>query len=366
MNVIDDAVNILFNASQEVMTIAAQAGVDAAALLNALPAAGQLITGNKVPVIHKKYRGTCSVLFHINQTKSGKFWPLLRFHTFKHGGIETEFNGLTWLQQQSESTAQVALPSKKISPVVVRRQTLEQRKQCDLDDDIKRADRFNLQLAQYQSADLLTPSHHWIKGRLLGYATPLLLKRITMHVQGDEFLLPLSHHEHGHTGFHKIISHQVAGDKKFHFVKQKGLFKGSYITISASAGFPFLPIALCEGVATGLTLALVWPGEIRIALSSSNMGDVRKSINQDVIIFNDEDIWKENSANAGRKTAHKIKRPQDIVCSPAFSCASYEHKPTDFNDLLVIDGFAALNKQISKLLSVCMKNPKATVTRIFS
>ena len=123
INVVNDAVEILFDANQEVITLSAQTGVDAAALLNALPAAGQLITGNKVPVMHKKYRGTCSVLFHINQTKSGQYWPLLRFHTFKHGGIETAFNGLTWLQQQSESTDKVALPSEKTTPVVVRLQT---------------------------------------------------------------------------------------------------------------------------------------------------------------------------------------------------------------------------------------------------
>lgn len=362
----NDALNILFDASNDVIALASDVGIDGRALLGALPADGSILTGRAVPVLHKKYRGTCRVIFHINKTKGGDFWPLLKFHSFKHGGVTSEFNGLIWVNKNQHliknNYVQQPIPLKKstLRTGIVNCQSNEQAKQQQIKDDKVRLDRFNMLCQQFNNGDAIKFDHPWLKQRLSHYATHILAQRLNLRSFGNEMLLPLHNDDLGHIGFQKIIVRK-GSDKKLIFIKKQGLLNGSYIKISANSAFPSLPVALCEGVATGLSVALVWPGEIRIALSANNIPKVRSSIKGNVIIFNDEDVWKPGIDNVGLNSAYKAKRINDIICSPVFSCQSYDQKPTDFNDLLMIDGFNSLSKQIGHVLAYCLEHAKAPV-----
>ena len=96
-----DAETILRHCADSFTAAAKAAGIDGEALLARMPPAGQLVTGRQVPVVSPAYRNTCSILFYLNWTRSGGSWPYVRFHTFKHGGITTEFNGLRCWQASS-------------------------------------------------------------------------------------------------------------------------------------------------------------------------------------------------------------------------------------------------------------------------
>ncbi|MFT5815091.1 MAG: putative DNA primase/helicase [Psychroserpens sp.] len=343
-----DALSIIASASNTIIALAKEVGIDASTLLQLLPASNALLKGSCVPVIHKKYRGACSVLLHINQTERGEYWPFLRFSTFKHGGLTAEFNGLTWLKEQN-SFKQTSVDNsasqyeKKAKPFI--NSTIS----TDKVEEEKRLSRFiNLQ-ENYRIAKPLTIQDAWLKQRLMSYASPTLLARINVKRTANALLFPLYHDQYEHTGFHKIINMKNE-DKKFHFAKKTGVFTGSYIKVSASSEFAHLPIALCEGVVTGLSLGLVWPGEIRIALSANNLLPVRKSIKQSVVIFCDEDVWKQKVGNVGRQAAMKAKQGDDLVQGPRFHFTSLGKKPTDFNDLLCLEGLSAMNNQIGDVL----------------
>ncbi|PKI12721.1 hypothetical protein [Colwellia sp. 12G3] len=354
-----DALTILARASSDVIAIAKEVGVDASALLLSLPASGVLLKGINVPVIHKKYRGTCSVMFYINQSTQGEYWPFLRFSTFKHGGLSCVFNGSTWLKERQvlNINTAVKLPRLCANKLDVFSENMINNNAAQIFnssptnalEDEKRLSRFiNLQ-AQYRNAISLTLRDMWLESRLNSHATTLLLDRINVKRTANALLFPLYHDEHQHTGFHKIIN-QEKGDKKFHFAKKQGVFSGSYINIKANDEFSQLPIVLCEGVVTGMSLALVWPGEIRIALSANNLLPVRKNITKAVVIFCDEDVWKNKVGNVGRIAAMKAKNEDDIVRGPLFHFTSLGHKPTDFNDLLCLEGLSVLHKQVGDVL----------------
>ena len=359
-----DALSILASASNTIIALAKEVGIDASTLLQLLPASSALLKGSCVPVIHKKYRGACSVLLHINQTERGEYWPFLRFSTFKHGGLTAEFNGLMWLKEQNsfkktrvnssasqhEKKANGSFETMTKQLVVTKAKPfISSTISTDKVEEEKRLSRFiNLQ-ENYRIAKPLTIQDAWLKQRLMSYASPTLLARIDVKRTANALLFPLYHDQHQHTGFHKIINMENE-DKKFHFAKKTGVFTGSYIKVTASSEFAHLPIALCEGVVTGLSLGLVWPGEIRIALSANNLLPVRKSIKQSVVIFCDEDVWKQKVGNVGRQAAMKAKQVDDLVQGPRFHFTSLGKKPTDFNDLLCLEGLSAMNNQIGDVL----------------
>src|SRR5690554_3110379 len=93
---------IMAHARSDIQELAASVGIDGNALLDQLPEPGCLLKGNQVPVISRRDKGVCSVLFHLNQTRHGSTWPLLWFHTFRHGEMTCTFNGLRWWLNQSK------------------------------------------------------------------------------------------------------------------------------------------------------------------------------------------------------------------------------------------------------------------------
>jgi hypothetical protein len=319
-----------------------------------LPAHGQLLKGMSVPVVHKKYKGTCSVLFYSNKTENGLCWPFFRFASFKHGGIERSFNGLEWLNKHKrisipKSYTSIGLKVNKLETTGnLPNNTVTTSFDETTENNIKLA-RHNELTDSFNQGQSLLISDHWLVKRLAGYCTKALLQRIVVKRHKHNLLFPLSHCKHGTTGFHKIVN-KKQGDKKFHFSKKNGTFKGSYICIKGKNNFEHLPIALCEGVATGLSIALVWPGEVRIALSANNLVSVRQGFSKQAVFFYDEDLWKPRVGNVGLTSALSAMQEKDMKIPPKFNPQCIDEEPTDFNDLLVLQGIEELSKQIGKVL----------------
>jgi putative DNA primase/helicase len=321
--------------SIEFIQLALEVGIDGAALLKQLPPAGHLLTGFRVPVVHPKYRYACSVIMHLNQTKQGQYWPLVRFHSFKNGGETRVFNGLQISRQHTPIHAKVD------ETCVVKCGTA----QPQIDDSWRMKNFLKLSKLYFTSQDL-TENSPWLCKRLCGHATPALIKRIFVR-QIDEanLLAPLSHPLHGLVGYHKI-SIEADGDKKRHHIHAAGLLKGSYIEILPQKGITHNTPALCEGLATGLTIALAWSGPVYIALSANNLMAVRNNLTGPVTIFCDNDLWKPEVGNVGKTAARRALVSGDSLNIPQFRQKNSPYRPTDFNDLLMLEGIRALLRQV--------------------
>jgi putative DNA primase/helicase len=329
------AFEILQRYATEFIQLAEEVGIDGAELLKQLPAPGHLLTGYRVPVIHPKYRYACSVILHINQSKRGRYWPLVKFHSFKHGGDSRVFNGLQMLRQMPPLTTP-AKPSKSVAFSIDKSQ---------VEDRWRMGNFLKLSKLYFQSP----PSDidcKWIKERLCGQASAELIARSCLHrVDTHTFLAPLSHPLEGVVGYHQI-SLKSGSDEKRHYIHSSGLLTRSYIKIQPHKEIQYTTPALCEGLATGLSIALVWSGPVYIALTANNLAAVRNDIVGPVAIFCDNDVWKPKIGNVGKIAATRALKSGDVLFCPEFTAASCEYHPTDFNDLLMLEGIDALTQQI--------------------
>lgn len=332
--------DVLSAAYDDIVAMASEVGIDGHQLLQALPAPGYLITGRQVPVLHERYRHNCHVLFHINQTQRGMRWPLLRFHTFKDGGNVRTFNGFHWLKQNNR----VPAASRTIS-IRPNAQLVEERKQRDY----HRTRRHSQLRHRYSYSKPLDVIHPWLVKRLCGHATPELIARTSIRLDGQHLLAPLVHDSHTDTGFHSVKLSGTTNTKR-HYIRRAGLLKGSYVVIKQAQrthGQSATPILICEGLATGLSLALVCQTEIRIALYAYNIALLREKIQSPVTICCDNDQWKPHAGNVGLHKAREALKKGDTLLCPEFSAQSLIHQPTDFNDLLVHEGISQLHQQLN-------------------
>ncbi len=333
------AYDILSQAQNDIIQLAAEVGIDGSRLLHSMPPIGRLTSGNKVPVIAKRFKSSCSVIFHINKTSSGNEWPLLRLSTFKDGGATRIFNGLRWFNNNKNGHN----PPQR--PITIGQQNAELTQQQE---EEKRLQRHTTLEQLYHHACDISHNHPWLKYRLNGYCTQKIINRTNIKIiNSNELLIPIKSCKNQVIGFQKIIINSD-GDKKLFLTRKSGLLNGSSIRISASPGFDHSLPALCEGVSTALTIALIWPGKIYIALTADNIKNVRNTIDEPVAIFSDSDIWKDNAGNVGRKAALCALKPNDQLFSPCFDFAQSINKPTDFNDMLRLQGLATLQQRIAQ------------------
>lgn len=349
---------LLAMAWQDVVACAADAGVDAEALRGCLPAPGCLLKGGEVPVTDKAYRHSCSVLLHINRLPGGDEWPFIRFATFKHGGVVRDFNGLRWWRGQLAGGC--ATPGG--SPVVMRdpADVASQRRR----EEAERLYRFRRWNDHWKRALPMAARHPWLIRRLVGHADEALLTRVDLRVKsnfrGGTVMAPLQHAVNGPVGYqllHLDSRDAFRRDIKRLSLPHEGASVGSFVTIRAqgsrAAASP-LPIAICEGLITGLSLAVVWPGEIRVALNAGNLASVRQGLPGAVVFMHDQDVWKPRVGNVGRDRALAAMHSGDRLCGPAFAASSLEHCPTDFNDLLCLEGKEVLRRQVAATFSSIM------------
>lgn len=328
---------ILNDHYDEFCYLAQEVGIDGAALYQRLPASGQLLMGNAVPVITPSYRGKCSVLFYINYDSQGGSWPYIRFMSFKHGGVQRVFNG---------SRLNKARPFVPVDDQCLTKRPAAQIKPQFQVNDNWRKQQFWASSQQYYSAKEINDIP-WLNQRLQRKCNPILLRRAGLRMtQHGELLAPISHPNQGLVGYHKITPQR--DNQKRHAIYRAGLLKGAAIVINPNPLTPSSAIGLCEGLITGLSLALVWPGSIYVALTAGNLAAVRGSLSDKsaVTIFADNDCWKPQVGNTGVSKAYAAAQPSDKICVPQFSQMSQLTQPTDFNDLLVAEGIAELRRQV--------------------
>lgn len=124
--------------------------------------------------------------------------------------------------------------------------------------------------------------------------------------------------------------------------------QGNYFTIPGDQQ----RIYICEGYATGATIHKATGGTVIVSFDAGNLYPVTNHIKakyptSSITICADNDQWKPGKANTGIEKAKKAGEAFGVkVIWPTFS--STESKPTDFNDLELLEGIDAVKGQIGK------------------
>ncbi len=127
------------------------------------------------------------------------------------------------------------------------------------------------------------------------------------------------------------------GAKRF---KSAGKVKGNFHLIGEIDSDEIL---VCEGYATGASLHQATGLPVLVCFNAGNMPEVcRKFSDNQLTVCADDDRFKDE--NAGRKYAALC--PASRVIFPQFN--SLDTKPTDFNDLHVLEGLSSVKEQIIK------------------
>lgn len=108
-------------------------------------------------------------------------------------------------------------------------------------------------------------------------------------------------------------------------------------------------ILICEGVATGASLFLASNCHTVVAFNSGNLPKVTKIIAQsypdaNILVCGDNDQYKDKNAGleASKKSISELQQAHFIL--PDFKDTSSQ--PTDFNDLMVLEGMDNVTKQV--------------------
>lgn len=131
------------------------------------------------------------------------------------------------------------------------------------------------------------------------------------------------------------------GTKKFGWA---GKIKGCFFLTNEPVGSAYI----CEGFATGASVHMATGRAVICAFNCGNITEVarvckKKWSNVKFIILGDEDKW--NERNVGREHAEKAA----VVCMGSVVFPKFQDessKPTDFNDLHVLEGLAAVKQQV--------------------
>lgn len=114
------------------------------------------------------------------------------------------------------------------------------------------------------------------------------------------------------------------------------------------------PIIFAEGYATGATVHEATGLPVVICFDAGNLEPVIKAFRQNYhctkfVIAGDNDTY--SNKNTGKlKAEEAAKKYRCTVVLPEFSESSLQHKPTDFNDLMIHEGIEVVKAQVSKAL----------------
>lgn len=124
-----------------------------------------------------------------------------------------------------------------------------------------------------------------------------------------------------------------------------GQIKGCYYVIGDLQG----KIQICESISTGLSINEATKCAVVIAFSANNLLTVAKLIkskypDKEIIICADNDQWR--IPNTGIiKATEAAKAVRGKVATPRFE--NKEGKPTDFNDLMKLEGLEEVSRQLT-------------------
>lgn len=158
----------------------------------------------------------------------------------------------------------------------------------------------------------------------------------------SELILPL---RDASGNLHSAQRIDEAGEKRFLF---GGRVDGCFYTLIWKATGP---IVICEGFATGASIAEATGFSTVAAMNCGNLRPVYESLralhpSRFIILAADDDRW--TSGNPGRTKAKEIvdsaNDPLLGTCHPVFSDSS--SKPTDFNDLANLEGLDRVSARL--------------------
>lgn len=172
----------------------------------------------------------------------------------------------------------------------------------------------------------------------------------------DVLIIPMRSNGGTLWGLQQITDHSYKGNNKYFLTGQR--IEGCYHLIPEDADLNGPdPIYICEGFSTGVAIHLATQGTVAIALTANNVLSVAKAIRADhadkpMIICGDDDQWNRrpdgSPYNIGKeKSEEAAKAVMGKLIFPKFR--SDEGKPTDFNDLYVIEGLEVVKKQILEI-----------------
>ncbi len=133
-----------------------------------------------------------------------------------------------------------------------------------------------------------------------------------------------------------------------------GQKRGAFHMIGAYPSGHAPTIIVCEGYATGASIHMATGYPVAVAMDSGNLKPVATSLRNKfgmaiIIIAADDDQWKRNKTNAGIVEAKQAAfTAQAMVAIPQFEDVS--SAPSDFNDLHVAQGIAAVRSQIDSAI----------------
>lgn len=169
----------------------------------------------------------------------------------------------------------------------------------------------------------------------------LLKKKIQPHgalKSGDNILIPIQDIKNN------IISYQTispTGEKRY---LSKGQKKGGFYQIGALTH----SLYICEGFATGATIHEITGSCVFVAFDRTGLAPVaaalRSVYSNPITVCSDNDQWTQNNPGLtdARMVASSISNC--IVAYPTFK--DTRTKPTDFNDLYILEGPEAVREQL--------------------
>lgn len=339
---LDNWRSLLMAADEQIENIAKQAGIDWSRLRLRMPAAGELLKGRHIPVYAQDDQWRCAFVWHLQSHRDGSQWPCLVFMSFRQGGIQQIFHGYRWARESHERCAPLQYTRTPVRQLNDNSHTENEARW--------RLQRFNTHQRLWHNAPAATFEHPLLQARLGQCSNESLLSRLNVRSVGthpmQSLMVRLSHYEHGHCGYQLLHApgQTTSARRQELVIRQAGMKRGAFVVLHASPGHLHWPVGLCEGVFTALSVALAWPGPIAIALDAGNLSNVRRLIGRTCVLFADNDRW--GNHNTGLQRANQAIMKGDRLCIPAFSQASLSTKPTDFNDLLRLEGPDALHQQI--------------------
>lgn len=152
----------------------------------------------------------------------------------------------------------------------------------------------------------------------------------------------------------KIWSYQTIDDNGFKSLAKGGKKSGNYALIGNDD--KATSTIICEGYATGLSIALATRQPVVVAMDAGNLLSVAKKMKakypeRPILICGDDDRYGQR--NQGREKALLASKAVDgLAVFPVFTTVIEGQKPTDFNDLAQIpDGRDQVELQLMSALS---------------
>ena len=139
---------------------------------------------------------------------------------------------------------------------------------------------------------------------------------------------------------------QADGAKKFKTGAKK---KGAYFAFGAT---DTKAVVICEGFATGASIAQATGHTVVVAFDAGNLLPVAQRIKSNLpdgwrlIIAGDNDAFKPTNTGKDKATACAVAVGADVVI-PDFTGCEITNEPTDFNDLHALAGLEAVKSQIN-------------------